>query len=107
MLLCSYENLGRVDPAWMQAGGFVTPGPGCRISEGAIAPQIGRKCHAKFRVVSRRIPDAAAAGRRRRRNRNSRHRLWLGRVDARKFGEDVGGQHRQQRRGRGDRADLR
>ena len=99
------------DRSTMTGDGALTRRPSDRSRAarrgGILPPQIGRKCHAKFGVVSRRIADAAAAGRRRRRDRNSRHRLWLGRVDARKFGEDVGGQHRQQRRGRGHSADLR
>jgi hypothetical protein len=35
-----------------------------------------------------------------------RHRLWLRRVDARRFSEGIGGQCREQRRGLGGRAEL-
>ena len=80
-----------------------------QCSEGAesFRPRLGGQSHAKRGLVSGRIAEAAPTRRRPRCVRDARHRIQLGRVHAWKHGEDVGGQHRKQRGGRSDSANLR
>ena len=58
---------------------------------GILPPELRGKSHANIRLVPGRIAEAAPARRRRRGGRHSRRRLRLGRVDAWKLREDVGG----------------
>src|ERR1700674_5189397 len=72
-----------------------TPFMICRAmfgGEESFLPKLGGKSHANICLVPGRIAEAAPTRRRRRRRRHSRRRLRLGRVDACKHGEDVGGQ---------------
>src|ERR1700722_12554418 len=63
--------------------------------EESFLPKLGGESHANICLVPGRIAEASPTRCRRRRGRDSRYRLRLGRVDAWKHGENVGGQHGQ------------